>query len=213
MSHLALHVCCAPCMILPLEELLKEYDRVTVVYANSNIHPQSEYELRRNFAAQFAREMGAEFVELPYAPTTWFAAIEGLESRCEGCYELRLGAVAQWAADNDVQAMTSVLTISPYQNHEAIHACGRRACERVGITYLPKTFVAYYPQSVERSRSAGIYRQKYCGCVYSLEESLAQQRASEQRKNEVAAQKAQRRAEAEANKKNKQAKKEHDRAH
>ena len=200
-------------MILPLEEMLREYDHVTVVYANSNIHPRTEYERRRDFASTFARAMGADFIELPYEPHEWFKAIEGSEPRCVGCYEMRLGAVARWAAEQGADAVASVLTISPYQDSEAIHTCGERACRVAGVTYLAKTFVAYYPQSIVRSKAEGIYRQKYCGCVYSLEESLQQQRAKMLRQAEERARKAQRRAEAQANRVKKQAKKEHDRAH
>lgn len=199
-------------MILPLEELLRDFDRVTVVYANSNIHPESEYERRRDFAQKFALEMGADFVELPYEPLAWLTAIEDRSVRCEGCYEFRLGAVAQWAASHEADAVTSVLTISPYQNHDLIHECGRRVCESAGVAYLPKTFVAYYPKSVERSRTLEIYRQKYCGCVFSLEESLEQQHQKELRKQQERELKARRRAEADANRKKKQVKKEHDRA-
>lgn len=200
-------------MILPLEEMLHEFDRVTVVYSNSNIHPQTEYERRRDFARDFALKLGAEFVELAYEPTQWTQAIKGKDPRCEGCYEMRLGAVALWAAENGADAVSSVMTISPYQDNELINDVGTRVCERLGVTYLPKVFVAYYPQSIERSKAVGIYRQKYCGCALSLVESLEQQSAKKQRQAQREALKEARRIEAQANREKKKRKKECDRAH
>lgn len=200
-------------MILPLEEMLQEFGRVTVVYSNSNIHPKTEYERRRDFAHDFALKLGAEFVELAYEPTQWTQAIKDKDPRCEGCYEMRLGAVAQWASENGVDAVTSVMTISPYQDNELINAVGARVSERFGVTYLPKVFVAYYPQSIERSKAEGIYRQKYCGCALSLVESLEQQLTKKQRQAQRDALKEARRLEAQANREKKNLKKESDRAH
>lgn len=213
MSHLALHVCCGPCMIVPLGQLLERFDRITVVYANSNIHPQSEYEKRRDVAATFAHQLGADFVELPYEPLEWFAAIKHHDRRCLGCYEMRLDAVAQWAQNNNADMVSTVLTISPYQDAEAIASIGERVCDTHGVAYLSESFVALYPESITRSKAEGMYRQKYCGCVYSLEESLRQQEEKALRAQARAEEKAQRRHEAEENKRKKELKREHDRAH
>lgn len=200
-------------MILPLEEMLQEFDRVTVVYANSNIHPKTEYEHRRDFAREFALKLGAEFVELAYEPTHWMQAIKNKDPRCKGCYEMRLGAVAQWAAEHGADTVSSVMTISPYQDNELINAVGKHVCEQFSIAYLPKVFVAYYPQSIERSKAEGMYRQKYCGCALSLAEYLEQQAAKKQRQAQRDALKETRRLEAQANREKKNLKKEYDRAH
>lgn len=200
-------------MILPLEQLLERFDHITVVYANSNIHPHSEFEKRRDIAATFAKKLGAEFVELPYQPLDWLAAIAQHDHRCLGCYEMRLDAVAKWAAENGIDAVSTVLTISPYQDYEAIRATGERVCTEHGVTYLDESFVALYPKSVMRSKAEGMYRQKYCGCVYSLEESLRQQEEKALRQQARAEEKAQRRREAEENTRKKELKREHDRAH
>lgn len=200
-------------MIVPLEQLLERFERITVVYANSNIHPQSEYEKRREITATFAEKLGAEFVELPYEPLRWFAAIEQYDRRCLGCYEMRLDAVAAWAAKNGADAVSTVLSISPYQDYEAIRSTGARVCEEHGVAYLDESFVALYPESIVRSKAAGMYRQKYCGCVFSLEESLRQQEQKAHRQKAREEEKAQRRHEAEENKRKKELKREHDRAH
>lgn len=213
MSHLALHVCCAPCMILPLEHLKERFERITVVYANSNIHPEAEYIRRRDFARTFALQLGAEFVEVEYNPLKWMHAVADKKPRCVGCYELRLGEVAKWAAENGADVVSTVLTISPYQDHEAIADCGRAACKARGLVYLDESFVALYPQSINRSKAEHIYRQNYCGCAPSLQESLVQQEQRAQRKAALQKEKEQRCAQALINKQMKQKKKEHDRAH
>ncbi len=185
-KRLALHVCCGPCFIEPYEALVKQAAEVVAVFFNPNIHPAEEYERRRDTMLGYARSLGVEVVELPYDPAAW---IEGPGShasepreRCRECYRLRLGEVASWAAENGFDAMTTTLTVSPYQDSEAIATEGEAAAAGAGLEFVRRDFTDRYPEATRRSRELGMYRQNYCGCVMSdLEAREERGRRREQR--------------------------------
>jgi predicted adenine nucleotide alpha hydrolase (AANH) superfamily ATPase len=185
-QRIALHVCCGPCFIEPYEALVKQAAEVVAVFFNPNIHPAEEYERRRETMLDYALSLGVVVVELPYDPAAW---IEGAGShagepreRCRACYRLRLGEVARWAADNGFDAMTTTLTVSPYQDAEAIAVEGEAAAATAGIEFLRRDFTDRYPEATRRSRELGMYRQNYCGCVMSdLEAREERARRREQR--------------------------------
>jgi epoxyqueuosine reductase len=195
-ARLLLHACCGPCLIEPLDALASEADSVTVAFANSNIHPAEEYERRRDALCAYAHEVGVDVVELPYDPEAWFDAVAPLASagaaRCRACYRLRLRAAARYAADAGYDAIATTLTVSPYQESDAIRAEGERAAAEVGIAYLHRDFRPRYPEATRRSRELGMYRQNYCGCVLSEAEAKRERAA---RKAARAAEKATRAAE------------------
>lgn len=193
--RLLLHACCGPCLLEPLDALSAEADAVTVAFANPNIHPAEEYERRRDTLQAYAEQAGVDVVELPYDRDAWDAQVAPLasagEARCRACYRLRLTMAARFAAENGFDALATTLTVSPYQHHDAIREEGRRAAAEAGIEWLDRDFRDRYSDATIRSRELGMYRQNYCGCVFSQVEA-AEQRAA--RKAARAAEKAARRA-------------------
>lgn len=189
--RLALHACCGPCLLEPLDALAAEADEVVVVFGNSNIHPAEEYERRRDTLMAYAAEIGATVVELPYEPSEWIEQVaphgRDRAQRCRACYRMRLAQVAQWAAENGYDALSTTLTVSPYQDREIIAEEGERAAARAGIDFIRRDFRERYPEATRRSRELGMYRQNYCGCVLSEAEA---QEDRERRRAERAAAKA-----------------------
>ncbi len=169
-----LHACCGPCLLEPFDALAREHE-VTVAYANPNIHPAEEYERRRDTLFAHAAAHGIEVVELPYEPERWRRAVTGLEGdpqrRCRACLGLRLGMVAERAAGGGFEAVATSLTVSPYQDPDAISEAGRDACDAMGVTYLVADFRDRYAEATRRSREKGMYRQNYCGCEFSRVEA------------------------------------------
>lgn len=191
-SRLALHACCGPCLIEPYDGLEAEGFDVTVVYYNPNIQPTVEYERRRETLAEYALARGIEFVVLPHDPAEWeqtAGRAESREERCRACYQLRIGGVAAWAAANGVGEVATTLTVSPYQDAQAIAEIGSSAAELWGIHYVDRDFRERYPEATRRSRELGMYRQNYCGCGPSEREAAAEREA---RRAARAAQKARR---------------------
>lgn len=175
---LALHACCGPCLIEPLDALKQEFDRIVIVFANPNIHPADEYQRRLATLEEYAQNAGVEVVELPSDPREWIAAAGPVAldaaARCRACYRVRLGAVAMWAAEHGYDSIATTLTVSPYQNHTAIAEEGRRAAVEAGVAYVERDFRDRYSEATRRSRELGMYRQRYCGCIAGEYEQRAE---------------------------------------
>lgn len=182
-----LHACCGPCLLEPLDALAAEHE-VTVLYANPNIHPRAEYELRRGTLLAYAREIGMTVIEEPYDPVRWMEAIDGLEAdpgrRCRACWRLRLSMAAQYAAAHEFDAIATTLTVSPYQDADGVRESGLQAASEAGLKYVDRDFRALYPRATVRSREAGMYRQNYCGCLFSHTE--AEEQRARRRKERAA---------------------------
>ncbi len=172
-----LHACCGPCLLEPYDAVAQDHE-VVVAYANPNIHPAPEYRHRFDTLAEYASQAGIEVVELAYDPVQWMRAVAGVEDvpekRCRACYALRLGMVAREAAVRGFDAIATTLTVSPYQDAQAIADEGRRAAAEAGVEYLDHDFRERYPNATRRSRELGMYRQNYCGCLLSEIEADAQ---------------------------------------
>jgi predicted adenine nucleotide alpha hydrolase (AANH) superfamily ATPase len=181
-----LHACCGPCLLEPYDSLAAS-NEVRVVYANPNIHPESEYERRRDTLLAYAQERGITVDVLPYCPEQWDDAVRGLESptpaRCAACFRLRLGMAARHAAAEGFDAVATTLTVSPYQDPEAIRAAGEGACAAEGVAFLVTDFRDRYAEAVRRSRELAMYRQNYCGCRYSDAEAAAERRHRKARRS------------------------------
>ena len=177
-KRLALHACCGPCLLEPYDAFIAEGARVTVVFFNPNIHPAEEYERRRDTLLDQTRRSGADAVELPYDPALWLEEVgphaRSSEERCRACYRLRLRRVAQWAAQNGFDAVATTLTVSPYQNPDAIGEEGTSAASDAGVEYVHRDFRGRYAEATRRSRELQMYRQNYCGCVISDVEAREQ---------------------------------------
>ncbi len=184
--HLLLHACCAPCSSHCLEYLSK-YFRITVFYYNPNISPKEEYTLRieeiKRFIKEFKSENEITLIEGKYEPERFFQVVKGLEQepeggkRCEQCFKLRLSEAAKLAKELNADYYTTTLSISPLKNAELLNKIGKEEGDAIGITHLPSDFKKKggYARSIELSKEYNLYRQNFCGCVYSLQEAKARE--------------------------------------
>ena len=179
--RLLLHSCCAPCSSSVLE-YLRQYFRITVFYYNPNITEDAEYrkrveEQKRLIAAynQKAQGYAIEVLEGDYEPDLFFQIAKGLEAcpeggeRCFACYELRLLETAKRAQAGNYDYFTTTLSISPLKNAAKLNEIGEKLAASCGVAWLPSDFKKRdgYKRSIELSKEYELYRQDYCGCVYS----------------------------------------------
>ena len=176
--RLLLHSCCAPCSSYVLE-YLSRYFEITVFYYNPNIYPESEYSKRIIEQQRLIDEMNVKhpisFVAGEYEKERFYDIAKGLEDvkeggeRCMRCYELRLREAAELASKGEYDYFTTTLSISPLKNAKKLNEIGERLAEEYGVTYLNSDFKKKngYKRSTELSKEYGLYRQDYCGCVYS----------------------------------------------
>ena len=180
---LLIHACCGPCSSYVIEYLNKYFD-ITIYYYNPNIYPTVEF-LRRydeleKFIKEFNKKNNIEIKldAVDYETKEFYEAIRGLEHmgeksrRCYNCYKLRMTKAAQYAKENNYDYFTTTLSISPYKNANWINEIGKKLEEKIGIKYLYSDFKKNdgYKRSLELSKEYNLYRQEYCGCVYSKEE-------------------------------------------
>ena len=181
MPRLLLHSCCAPCSSYVLE-YLSQYFEVTVFYYNPNIYPESEYTKRVLEQQKLISEMRFKhpvtFIAGNYDSEKFYNMARGLENvkeggeRCFKCYELRLRDAAKIAKNGEYDFFTTTLSISPLKNAQKLNEIGMLLAEEYGIEYLLSDFKKKngYKRSVELSEQYGLYRQDYCGCVFSMKE-------------------------------------------
>ncbi len=185
-ARLLLHVCCAPCASYCLTQTALAV-RVTAFFYNPNMDTSEEYEKRLAELRRLVRETGeADVLETGYRSEDFVAIARGYEdaaeggARCERCFRLRLFETARQAKAGGYDLFATTLTVSPMKNAALIDRVGREAAEEFGVEYLPTDFKKRggYLRSVELSRQYGLYRQNYCGCVYSRQarEACAQSR-------------------------------------
>ena len=174
---LLLHACCAPCSSHTLL-FLDSHFRITLYFYNPNIAPQEEYDYRCSELKRLVSEMGlsVDIIEEKYDPAPFYELAKGLEDlpergeRCRKCIALRLEAAAVKANELGCDYFTTTLTISPHKDCAFINQCGGETAERFGgSAYLFSDFKKHdgYKHSIELSKQYGLYRQNYCGCVYS----------------------------------------------
>lgn len=183
---LCLHSCCAPCSSYVLE-YLSRYFQITVFYYNPNIFPEEEYRKRveeqQNFIGMLPTVHPVSFLEGDFFPKQFYQAVKGLEQepeggkRCFQCYALRLRETARLAKEKGFDYFTTTLTISPLKNAEKLNEIGEDLADQYGISWLPCDFKKKngYKRSTELSKEYGLYRQNYCGCVFSKQERERQE--------------------------------------
>ena len=168
--RLLVHICCAPCLIGPLERLRAEHMDVEGIFYNPNIHPFLEFRKRMkalhvvlesdDLAVEIDRTYGLEkFVTEIYAPER--------RRRCENCYTLRLRHTARRAHERGFDAFTTTLLVSPHQNHELIREVGDRAAAEAGTPFLYRDFRPLNDRSHAQAKRRRLYLQSYCGCCFS----------------------------------------------
>ena len=179
---LLLHSCCAPCSSYVLE-YLAPYFQICDFYYNPNISPKREYEDRKEELVRLIAEMGLStevtFLEGTYQPEDFFTMAKGLEDlpeggeRCFKCYEMRLRESAKIAKEQGAEYFATTLTISPLKNAQKLNEIGEQLAAEYGVKYLPSDFKKKngYKRSVELSAQHELYRQNYCGCVFSKMQS------------------------------------------
>lgn len=179
--RLLLHSCCAPCSSAVLEYLSK-YFLITVLYFNPNIYPEDEFLHRITEQKRLINEMSCinpvSFEEHGWQQERFYSTVKGLEDireggkRCFACYRLRLEETARLAADGRYDYFTTTLSVSPYKNAAKLNEIGEELAEKYGIKHLPSDFKKKngYKRSIELSKKYGLYRQNYCGCIFSKRE-------------------------------------------
>lgn len=167
MKRLLFHTCCGPCLIYPGETLSRDFE-ITSYYYNPNIHPTTEYIRRLDTLAWYCERLGYELIAGEYQPALHLrAAVAADGGRCAACYRLRLEETARYAAENGYGLFSTTLTVSPYQDHDLIGAIGAAAAERHGVAFVYRDFRAGYREGQAKARELEMYRQPYCGCIYS----------------------------------------------
>ena len=176
--RLLLHVCCAPCSSYCLE-YLSQFFRITVYYFNPNISIKQEYLHRLSEEKRLISEMEFEnpvdIIEGVYNPQMYFDAVKGLENepeggkRCEKCFELRLNSAAETAKKGGYDYFTTTLTISPLKNAQLLNDTGAAAGKAHGVSWLYSDFKKKegYKRSIVLSKEHNLYRQNYCGCIFT----------------------------------------------
>ena len=173
-----MHSCCAPCSSYCLS-YLAEYFHITIYYYNPNITEQAEYQKRVKEQQRLLRELPVKypisFVEGAYEPEVFLAMAKGMEQlpeggeRCFACYELRQRKAAEYAKEHGFDYFTTTLSVSPHKNAPKLNEIGLRLAQEYDIPYLVSDFKKKggYLKSIELSAEYQLYRQDYCGCVYS----------------------------------------------
>lgn len=173
---LLLHACCAPCSSHTLTYLEKYFD-ITLYFCNPNISPENEFVYRFEELKRLVREMKIDtnVIEEPYDPSPFYELAKGLETlperseRCRKCIAYRLRMTGEKAKQLGADYFTTTLTISPHKDCTFINECGAEISEECGVKYLFSDFKKHdgYKHSIELSKQYNLYRQNYCGCIYS----------------------------------------------
>lgn len=187
MSTILLHSCCAPCAGDIIDTLLGRQITPTVFFYNPNIHPQAEYDLRKQENIRFCENRRVPFIDADYDTDNWFARVKGLENepergpRCTVCFDMRFERTALYAREHGFTLMSSTLGISRWKDMNQINACGERAAAR----HPPLTYWTFNwrkkggsQRMIELAKRENFYQQEYCGCVYSLRDTNRWRRAN-----------------------------------
>ena len=182
------HACCGPCFVAAGPKLRAEGHEVVAYFYNPNVQPYKELEAR---LGAFERVCGASDIpsvaEPVYEPERWLRGALAADLRCEYCYRDRLERTAEHAALGGFDAFTTSLLVSPYQKHELARRIGEEAADELGVEFLYRDMRPEWKESRRRTFELGIYRQKYCGCIFSERDRYLGEPGKE-RPAEVAAQ-------------------------
>lgn len=194
-----LHACCGPCSLEPVRVLREQGYIPTILYANGNIHPEEEYRHRLETLRAWAAEDGVEVAEAPYDAAIWEETVGPIaeevrerlgvvldtadsesdaaaarRTRCRLCYRMRFEQTANWARDHGFDTIGTTLSVSPYQYTDIIREELERAAANAGLKAHFEDYRPRYDEATRRSRKMGMYRQSFCGCRFSEEESRVQ---------------------------------------
>lgn len=190
---LLLHACCAPCSSYTMEYLSK-YFNISIYFYNPNIDTEEEFRLRiaelNRLIAEMPLSSEVKLLTGEYEPEKFYEIAKGRENipeggeRCHMCYALRLEEAARAAVEFQMDYFTTTLSISPYKNAEWLNSLGEKYAKEYGVPYLYSDFKKKggYARSVELSKEYGLYRQDYCGCVFSKAEMIKRKKEEEKRR-------------------------------
>ena len=190
-DELLLHACCAPCSSAVLERLANFF-KITIFYYNPNITNKDEYHKRvlevKKFISEFKTKYPISFIEGKYDPASFFAISKGLENepergrRCYKCYKLRLEETARVASSLGYRNFCTTLTLSPYKNSNWLNEIGSELDKKYESNYLYSDFKKKngYKRSIELSHEYNLYRQDYCGCIFSFKEKLEKEQSKKE---------------------------------
>ncbi len=193
MSKLLLHICCTPCSIGVIEELgigdKELVNNVTGFYYNPNIHPQEEYKKRKDCLVEYAQQNNLPVIWGKYEPEKYFKKVTNVtevtdvtnvieeiekgkiyipkEIRCPACYKLRLEKTAQVAHEKGFDYFTTTLLVSPYQNLEKVREIGAELAKKYKVKFYFEDFTSGFRKGQNKAKELNLYRQKYCGCMFS----------------------------------------------
>ncbi len=179
-KKLLLHSCCAPCAGEIMEAVAESKIDTTVFFYNPNIHPQEEYEIRKEENIRFCEKLGFNFIDADYDKDNWFKRIKGLEdepergARCTQCFDMRFERSALFAQENNFKVYATTLGISRWKDMNQINSSGKRAADRYEeVKYWDFNWRKQGGASrmIEISKREEFYQQEYCGCVYSLRDT------------------------------------------
>jgi predicted adenine nucleotide alpha hydrolase (AANH) superfamily ATPase len=171
---LLLHICCGPCSAYPIKVLKEQNIDFEGMFFNPNIHPYLEYKSRLESAQTFCANQNVAFEELEgYGLETYLKRAVFAENRCAECYAIRLERVAKEAKERGFDAFSTTLLVSPYQKHDLIIEIGNKMADKYGIKFYYQDFRPGFREGQQIARNAGLYMQKYCGCIYSEHERYA----------------------------------------
>lgn len=168
-----MHVCCGPCAEWPHEALQKEGYEVDAYFYNPNIQPQAELDKRLENMRKMAKLHGIKLYEESQSMEAYWRSLVGKSKNehCRICYSLRLNEAARFAKQHGYQYLTTSLQVSPYQDQDLIRNIAMQACRDNGMEFIERPFYESYRLGQEMAKSDELYRQKYCGCIYSLNET------------------------------------------
>ena len=175
LKKMLMHVCCANCVLHPYETLKNNFD-VTLYFYNPNIHPDTEYDTRLNFAKHVAEKYRLTLIEGPCDKKNWINATydyrDGPEGakRCEVCFNMRLEKTAIFALRNGYDIFATTLSVSPHKNSKIINNAGKLFSVKYGVEFFEADFKKQdgFKKTMLLSKELDLYRQNYCGCVYSI---------------------------------------------
>lgn len=193
--NILLHICCSNCSLYPVRILRSEKHNITGFWFNPNIHPHEEYDLRLDSLKKLAGEWKFEVLyKEDYSPEEYFQELNmsadvltdkadvnrsnGLNclkvprfpERCMACYRLRLENTARQAQKGGFDAFSTTLLISPYQDFEQIVSAGKQLADKYNVEFHLRDYRAHFREAMTLAKELGLYRQRYCGCVFSKEE-------------------------------------------
>lgn len=174
-KNVLVHACCAPCAAYSFEKLADNSINPVGFFYNPNIHPQDEYKRRLEELIKFMDVKKYRLIIEEDSEKSWFKAVKGFETekeggkRCEICFRFRLEKTAVFAKENNFDGFTTVLTISPHKNSKIINQIGKELEKKHNIYFLEENFKKNegFKKSLELSKQYNLYRQNYCGCVFS----------------------------------------------